>query len=300
MKQFLMNARLENLEASAETKTKVEICKKFIERKYLKNFEEEQQRKEYYSTIVSRMQQLGLSEEDRLVVQNHLIESEMTHLRQKRVKETIAEYRTLSVIGKGAFGEVRLCRHIETGELVAIKQMIKSDMYKKNQLAHIRAERDILASSDGLWIVELKSSFTDDRYLYLVMEYLPGGDLMNLLIEKDVFTEDQARFYIAEMLLSIESVHNLKYIHRDLKPDNVLIDRQGHLKLTDFGLCKQYSRDEIGSGLAGQILDEVAGSTKEGRLNHHKQRNVRLIEGVFDGGDCRLHRPGSVRKGRVH
>jgi serine/threonine kinase 38 len=208
------------------------------------------------------------------MVHNHLVETEMNNLRQKRVKQTIAEYRTISVIGKGAFGEVRLCRHIETGELVAIKQMIKTDMYKKNQLAHIRAERDILASSDGTWIVELKSSFTDDKFLYLVMEYLPGGDLMNLLIEKDVFTEDQARFYIAEMLLAIESVHNLKYIHRDLKPDNVLIDRQGHLKLTDFGLCKQYSREEIGTGLGGQILEEVRASSKEGRLNQHKQRNV--------------------------
>ena len=72
------------------------------------------------------------------------------------------------------------------------------------------------------------------------MEYVPGGDLMNLLIEKNVFSEDLARFYIAEAILAVESVHKLNYIHRDLKPDNILIGKNGHIKLTDFGLCKPY------------------------------------------------------------
>ncbi len=72
------------------------------------------------------------------------------------------------------------------------------------------------------------------------MEYLPGGDLMNLLIDREVFTEDQSRFYMAEAILAVESVHKLNYIHRDLKPDNILIDKNGHIKLTDFGLCKSY------------------------------------------------------------
>lgn len=70
------------------------------------------------------------------------------------------------------------------------------------------------------------------------MEYLPGGDLMNLLIKKDILTEDESWFYIGEIVLAIESVHNLDYIHWDLKPDNVLLDKDGHIKLTDFGLCK--------------------------------------------------------------
>jgi serine/threonine kinase 38 len=70
------------------------------------------------------------------------------------------------------------------------------------------------------------------------MEYLPGGDLMNLLIKKDILTEDEARFYISEILLALDSVHKLHYIHRDLKPDNILIDEYGHIRLSDFGLCK--------------------------------------------------------------
>ena len=88
------------------------------------------------------------------------------------------------------------------------------------------------------WIVELKASFQEDDYLYLIMEFLPGGDLMNLLIKKDILTEDEARFYIAELILSIESIHKLDCIHRDIKPDNILIDKNGHIKLSDFGLAK--------------------------------------------------------------
>lgn len=70
------------------------------------------------------------------------------------------------------------------------------------------------------------------------MEYLPGGDLMTLLMKKDILSEEEAKFYIAESILAIDAVHKLSYIHRDLKPDNILIDRNGHIKLTDFGLCK--------------------------------------------------------------
>ena len=84
----------------------------------------------------------------------------------------------------------------------------------------------------------MKCSFQDDRFLYLVMEYLAGGDLMTLLIKKDTVPENEAKFYMAELVLAVDSVHKLNFIHRDLKPDNVLLDNEGHLKLSDFGLCK--------------------------------------------------------------
>jgi serine/threonine kinase 38 len=70
------------------------------------------------------------------------------------------------------------------------------------------------------------------------MEYLPGGDLMTLLMKKDILAEEEAKFYIAETILAVESVHKMDYIHRDLKPDNILLDKNGHIKLSDFGLCK--------------------------------------------------------------
>ena len=158
-------------------------------------------------------------------------------MRQGRKKMTIREFEPLTIIGRGAFGEVRICRQISTGDIVAIKKMRKEDMLNKNQLMHVRTEREIMTSSNE-WIVNLKYSFQDEYYLYLVMDFLPGGDLMNLLMKKEILTEDEARFYTAEMILAVDSVHKLNCIHRDLKPDNILIDKRGHSQLSDFGLSK--------------------------------------------------------------
>ena len=158
-------------------------------------------------------------------------------MRQARKKMTIREFVPLTIIGRGAFGEVRVCRQISTGDIVAIKKMRKEDMLNKNQLMHVRTEREIMTASNE-WIVNLKYSFQDEYYLYLVMDYLPGGDLMNLLMKKEILTEEEARFYTAEMILAVDSVHKLNCIHRDLKPDNILIDKRGHIQLSDFGLSK--------------------------------------------------------------
>ena len=158
-------------------------------------------------------------------------------MRQARKKMSITEFEPLTIIGRGAFGEVRVCRQISTGDIVAVKKMRKEDMLNKNQLMHVRTEKEIMTASNP-WIVKLKYSFQDEFFLYLVMEFLPGGDLMNLLMKKEILTEDEARFYTAEMILAVDSVHKLNCIHRDLKPDNILIDKNGHIQLSDFGLAK--------------------------------------------------------------
>jgi serine/threonine kinase 38 len=106
------------------------------------------------------------------------------------------------------------------------------------QVEHVKAERNLLAEVDSNCIVKLYCSFQDEDYLYLIMEYLPGGDMMTLLMRKDTLTEDEARFYVGQAVLAIESIHKHNYIHRDIKPDNLLLDKHGHMKLSDFGLCK--------------------------------------------------------------
>ena len=135
-----------------------------------------------------------------------------------------------------------------------MKKMKKNEMIQKHQINHVKAERDVMSKAHNHWIVELKYSFQvnfkllqDEHYLYLAMQYLPGGDLMSLLIKREILTEEESRFYIAEIVIkcdqqisSIEAVHEMNYIHRDLKPDNVLIDKRGHIKLSDFGLCKYF------------------------------------------------------------
>lgn len=175
---------------------------------------------------------------------------------------TTKDFEPLKIIGRGAYGEVRLCKWIATGELVAIKKMKKKDMIKKNEIEHIRAERSVLSKSSNKWTIDLKCSFQDDDFLYLVMEYLPGGDLMNMLIKKDIFSIEEARFYIAETILAIEYVHSLGYVHRDIKPDNILLDKDGHIKLTDFGLC---------TSMVPFIYQENESETRR-EIDFHKQR----------------------------
>jgi serine/threonine kinase 38 len=170
---------------------------------------------------------------------------------------------SLSVVGKGAFGEVRLVRKKDDGQLLALKAMVKDQMVVKNQVGHVRAERDILSEADNPWLVKLQYSFQDDHHLYLIMEYMPGGDLMALLMKEDVLTEEATRIIAAESCLAIQSVHDLGYVHRDLKPDNLLIDHFGHIKLTDLGLCKKTDVPDFGQGKSGSNLTAQEGEGEE-------------------------------------
>ena len=185
------------------------------------------------------MAELNIPEDQASKIKEEILHKEGENLRKKRQKISIFDFVPIKIIGKGAFGEVRLCKYIPTNDIVAIKKMKKEEMHKKNQVLHVRAERDVLSEAKNQWIVELKFSFQDQNYLYLGMEYLPGGDLMTLLMARDILPEEDAKFYAAEMVLAIESVHDMGCIHRDLKPDNVLIGKDGHIKLSDFGLSKK-------------------------------------------------------------
>lgn len=167
---------------------------------------------------------------------------EGSYLRFLRTKDKPENYTTVKIIGKGAFGEVKLVQKKADNKVYAMKSLVKTEMFKRDQLAHVRAERDILAESDSPWVVKLYTTFQDANFLYMLMEFLPGGDLMTMLIKYEIFSEDITRFYIAEIVLAIEAVHKLGFIHRDIKPDNILLDRGGHVKLTDFGLSTGFHK----------------------------------------------------------
>lgn len=166
-----------------------------------------------------------------------LFNKETSLLKLKRTKISINDFDILKTIGKGAFGQVFLVQKKDSGHVYAMKRLEKNLTIEKEQIAHVRAERDILSESDTSWVVKMYFSFQDANNLYLVMEFLPGGDLMTLLIRYEVFTSEQASFYTAEIALALHTIHELGFIHRDIKPDNILVDGRGHLKLSDFGLC---------------------------------------------------------------
>lgn len=108
----------------------------------------------------------------------------------------------------------------------------------------MKAEKDLLAAASSRsqasgshsWIVQLHSAFQDTDHLYLILQYMGGGDLLNLLVERDTFSESMTRFYVAEMILALQETHKLGYIHRDIKPDNFLFTPEGHIRISDFGL----------------------------------------------------------------
>jgi len=207
----------------------------------------------------------------------HLRALKISSSSRRKIKDIgIDGYEVVQMLGKGSFGIVRLviekqkhsslpnhdasnsASHSQTSgllpsqkpptkkenkqsspnKLLAMKIIRKSTMLRSCQEAHLRAERDFLIASEGSpWVVPLVAAFQDNTNLYLVMEYMVGGDFLGYLSREDILTEEVARWYIAEMIVCIEQLHMLKVIHRDVKPDNFLIHSSGHLKISDFGLA---------------------------------------------------------------
>ncbi|KAJ3348687.1 hypothetical protein HDU83_001090 [Entophlyctis luteolus] len=155
-----------------------------------------------------------------------------------RSAPSIKDFEIIKPISKGAFGSVYLAKKKLTGDYFAIKVLKKSDMIAKNQVTNIKAERMILGQLDSPFVVKLYFSFQTKDNLYLVMEYLNGGDCAALIKSVGYLDEKWAKQYISEVVLGLEFLHSKGIIHRDLKPDNMLVDQHGHIKLTDFGLSR--------------------------------------------------------------
>jgi serine/threonine protein kinase len=225
----------------------------------------------------------------------------------------VSNYDVVRVLGKGSFGVVRLVReksdndssssgsekyridHVDgtsirgieglsppthkTKQVFAMKVIRKSDMLRNSQEGHLRAERDFLvASENSRWVVPLMAAFQDNTNLYLVMEYMVGGDFLGLLLREDILDESVAKWYLAEMVLCIEEAHRMNWIHRDVKPDNFLITSSGHLKISDFGLAfdghwshSQTYYNEQRHGLLRDLNLQVQGDAQD--VEEEKERN---------------------------
>ena len=233
---------------------------------------EENLKREAWEELNQKMTELSLSPAKQQMIKQEIIQKEAELLRNKSRSVTIFDYEYISIIGRGAFSEVRVVRHKPSGSILALKKITKIEMLKKTQTTRAPSEPNIVSLPKTDWIVDLKVSFQDEKHLYLVMEYLAGGDLMTTLIKRGKLSESEARFYIAETILAVESVHRFNYIHRDIKPCKILIDKTGHIKLSDFG------RSEIDCNLARfeqeakhrQLLDKQAECKRSWKPVHSK------------------------------
>ncbi|XP_077024669.1 serine/threonine-protein kinase MRCK alpha isoform X6 [Tamandua tetradactyla] len=181
------------------------------------------------------------------------------------------DFEILKVIGRGAFGEVAVVKLKNADKVFAMKILNKWEMLKRAETACFREERDVLVNGDNKWITTLHYAFQDDNNLYLVMDYYVGGDLLTLLSKfEDRLPEDMARFYLAEMVIAIDSVHQLHYVHRDIKPDNILMDMNGHIRLADFGSCLKLMEDgtvqsSVAVGTPDYISPEILQAMEDGK-----------------------------------
>ncbi|XP_058127268.1 rho-associated protein kinase 1 [Anopheles ziemanni] len=154
------------------------------------------------------------------------------------------DFTSIKLIGHGAFGEVHLVRHKSSKQVYAMKRLSKLDMLTRHDTAFFWEERYIMAHANSEWIVQLHFAFQDTKYLYMVMDYMPGGDIVCLMNMYEI-PEKWAVFYTMEVVMALDTIHNMGFIHRDVKPDNMLLDKHGHLKLADFGTCMRIGEDGL-------------------------------------------------------
>ncbi|KAK2525702.1 ribosomal protein S6 kinase alpha-2 isoform X3 [Columba livia] len=163
------------------------------------------------------------------------------HVKEGFEKADPSQFELLKVLGQGSYGKVFLVRKIkgsDAGQLYAMKVLKKATLKVRDRVRS-KMERDILAEVNHPFIVKLHYAFQTEGKLYLILDFLRGGDLFTRLSKEVMFTEEDVKFYLAELALALDHLHGLGIIYRDLKPENILLDEEGHIKITDFGLSKE-------------------------------------------------------------
>jgi len=158
---------------------------------------------------------------------------------QKMISPRLSDFEVKETLGTGSFGRVRLVRYKEDRKYYALKILKKAEVIHLKQVEHVKTEKKILDEIAHPFIVNLYGSFQDCQNLYLVMEYIIGGEFFSHLRKAGRFPADTARFYAAEVTHVFGYLHKLQILYRDLKPENLLLDMKGHVKVTDFGFAKK-------------------------------------------------------------
>ncbi|ORE22269.1 kinase-like protein [Rhizopus microsporus] len=194
-----------------------------------------------------KMEQVPVSDENTVIEREKLQQNYLNYdrqiLQQRKNKPQLKldDFKLSRTLGTGSFGRVHLAQSKHNDRYYAIKVLKKSEVVRLKQVEHTNNEKHILETTANPFMVNLWGTFQDDIYLYMVMDYVPGGELFSILRKNKRFPDHVARFYAAEVVLVIEYLHSKKIIYRDLKPENVLIDVNGHIKITDFGFAKYVS-----------------------------------------------------------
>jgi serine/threonine protein kinase len=143
------------------------------------------------------------------------------------------------VLGEGSFGKVYEAVHKPTGKSYAMKAVSKRRIKENELVAYIRAERDIMTNIDHPFLMSLRCAYQTRTHLFMIMDHMEGGELFGLLEQQGTFTEEETRFYVAELILALQHLHGLQVVHRDIKPENVLLGADGYICLMDFGFAKK-------------------------------------------------------------
>lgn len=265
---------------SKETRERAAQTTEYLERQFAERRRDAAERRTRRVELNRKLADPSIPVEEKKRIQANFESHESDLLRESRKRKTTADFERLVIIGRGGFGEVSLVREKETGAIFALKSMKKEAMIVKNQVAHVRSERNALAEAADSYIVRLHCSFQDEDNLYLVMDFAAGGDLMSLLIREDVLPEAWVKMYAAEAVVAIAAVHAMGYIHRDLKPDNFLLDASGHIRLTDLGLCKKLDDGDaieaaVGSAAAAAVGELDASAPPADFIAHDHEPYVR-------------------------
>ena len=158
------------------------------------------------------------------------------------LKLTFSDFEKLKVLGKGSFGEVLLVKLKANNKYYAMKILTKKQVKLRHQEVHTKAERDLMVKINCPFIVNIKFAFQDNAKLYIITEFMQGGEMFFHLHKEKRFSNEKTRFYVIEIILAIEFLHKNKMLYRDLKPENIMVDSNGHIKLTDFGLSKMVKK----------------------------------------------------------